>query len=237
MAMLLNICDIVAGYGSFKALRKVSLTVKEHETITILGANGAGKTTLLKAIMGLVKIREGSIEFDGERIDQLSPTDIVKKGIVLCPERGGCFPEMSVMKNLMLGSIFTKDRNALSQEYKKVVTLFPWIEERRAQRAGTLSGGQRQMLAIGRALMAKPRLLLLDEPSLGLAPIVINSIFQAINRLQDEGLTIILVEQNAAKSLDAANRAYVIEIGKVEISGDSATLKDDARIKKAYLGL
>ncbi|HUT42930.1 MAG TPA: ABC transporter ATP-binding protein [Desulfobacterales bacterium] len=235
--MLLNISDIVAGYGSFKALRKVSVTVKEHETVTILGANGAGKTTLIKSILGLVKIQEGSIEFNGERIDPLTTTDIVKKGIALCPEGGGCFPEMSVIKNLMLGSIYNKDKNAVSEAYKKVVTLFPLLEARREQKAGSLSGGERQMLAIGRALMSTPRLLLLDEPSLGLAPIVINSIFEAINRLRDEGQSIMLVEQNAAKSLLVADRAYIIELGEVIISGDSETLREDDRIKKAYLGI
>jgi len=235
--MLLKINNVVAGYGSFKALRKVSLAIKEHETVTILGANGAGKTTLVKSVIGIVKILEGSIEFDGMRIDRLTTPEIVKKGIALCPEGGDCFPEMSVMKNLMLGSIFIKDKSIIAEGFERIFKLFPILRDRAAQKAGLLSGGERQMLAIGRALMARPRLLLLDEPSMGLAPLVIDLIFQTISSLRDEGQAVMLIEQNAAKSLQVANRAYVIELGEVKISGGSEELKEDERVKQAYLGI
>ena len=235
--MLLNVNNIVVKYGSFKALKKVSMHLEEHEMVAILGANGAGKTTLIKSIIGLLKVLDGSIEFDGERIDRLNTTDIIKKHISVCPEGAGCFPEISVLKNLMLGSIFIKGKSVISDTYEKVIRLFPILEQRREQKAGSLSGGERQMLAIGRALMARPSLLLLDEPSLGLAPIVIDSIFETINSLRDQGLAILLIEQNAAKSLQLSDRAYVLELGEVKISGSSEELREDEQIKKAYLGI
>jgi len=235
--MLLNVRDLVAGYGSFQALRKVSLGVEEGDAVTILGANGAGKTTLVKAIAGLIETQEGIIEFDGGRIDQLPSYQVIKTGISICPEGGGCFPEMSVMKNLMMGAVLLKGRSVVDNAYQRVVNLFPILEDRKTQKAGSLSGGERQMLAVGRGLMAMPRLLIMDEPSRGLAPFVINTIFEAIEKLRDEGLTILLVEQNASKSLKIAGRGYVMELGRITISGTSKELIDDERVKKAYMGM
>lgn len=235
--MLLEVKDLVAGYGSFQALRKVSLGVDEGEAVTILGANGAGKTTLVRSIVGLIKPQDGMIKFDGYRIDRLSSFQIIPKGISLSPEGGGCFPEMSVRKNIMMGGILSKDRSVTEKAYRRVVELFPVLESRKTQKTGSLSGGERQMLAIGRALMGTPRLLVMDEPSLGLAPMIINSIFEAIERLRDQGLTILLVEQNASKSLKIAERGYVMELGRITITGTSEELTDDERVKKAYMGM
>jgi branched-chain amino acid transport system ATP-binding protein len=235
--MLLRVRDLVAGYGSYEALRKLSLEVAEAEAVTILGANGAGKTTLVKAIVGLLKPKAGLIEFQDKRIDRLPSYQVFKRGISICPEGGNCFPEMSVFKNLMMGALSLKDRAAVKNAYSRAVSLFPILESRRTQKAGSLSGGERQMLAIGRALMGGPKMLLMDEPSLGLAPLVINDIFKAIDRLKVQGLTILLVEQNASKSLKIADRGYVMELGKITISGTSKELSDDERVKDAYLGL
>lgn len=235
--MLLNIKDLVAGYGSFRALSHVSLTVEEGEAVAILGSNGAGKTTLVKAILSLVKAIEGSIEFEGHRIDQLPRHEIIRKGICVCPEGGLCFPEMSVYKNLMIGAAFSKGRVSIHNAHERVISLFPILERREAQKAGSLSGGERQMLAIGRALMGVPRLLLMDEPSLGLAPLVINNIFEAIGKLRTQGLSILLVEQNALKSLKVADRGYVMDLGEIIISGYSHKLEEDERVKQAYFGM
>jgi branched-chain amino acid transport system ATP-binding protein len=235
--MRLNVTDLVAGYGGFQALRKLSLGVRGGEGVTILGANGAGKTTLVKAIVGLIKPQSGVIEFDGQRIDKLPSNEIIKRGISVCPEGGGSFPDMSVMKNLIIGTIFLKDRFLIKSAYNRVVNLFPELETRKAQKAGSLSGGERQMLAIGRALMGMPRLLLMDEPSLGLAPMVVSNIFKTIRVLRSEGLTIMLVEQNASKSLEIADRGYVMELGRITISGTSEELRCHELVKKAYLGV
>jgi branched-chain amino acid transport system ATP-binding protein len=228
--MGLSVRELIAGYGGFQALRMVSLDVEEGEGVTILGANGAGKTTLIKTIVGL-------IEFDGNRIDQLPSYEIIKKGICVCPEGGGCFPEMSVMKNLMMGTVLLADRLFIKNAYDRVVNLFPQLESRKTQKAGSLSGGERQMLAIGRALMGMPRVLLMDEPSLGLAPMVISNIFKTIGTLHSEGLTIMLVEQNAQKSLEIADRGYVMELGKITISGTSDELRYNELVRKAYWGI
>ena len=235
--MLLNVTELVAGYGAFQALRKLSLGVGAGEGVTILGANGAGKTTLVKAIVGLIKPQGGVIEFDGQRIDKLPSNEIIKRGISICPEGGGCFPDMSVMKNLIMGTIFLKDRFLIKSAYNRVVNLFPKLETRKAQKAGSLSGGERQMLAIGRALMGMPRLLLMDEPSLGLAPMVVSNIFETIRVLRSEGLTIMLVEQNASKSLEITDRGYVMELGRITISGTSGELRCHELVKKAYWGM
>jgi branched-chain amino acid transport system ATP-binding protein len=235
--MLLKIKEIVAGYGGFQALRNLSLGLEAGEGVAILGANGAGKTTLVKAIIGLIKLQSGEIEFNGERIDKLPSNEIIKRGISISPEGGGCFPEMSIMKNLMMGAIFLKDKVMVKSAYDRVVTLFPKLETRKTQKAGSLSGGERQMLAIGRALMGKPKVLLMDEPSLGLAPMVVNNIFETIRVLRKEGLTIMLIEQNAAKSLEITDRGYVIELGRIVLSGTSEELKSHEIVKKAYLGV
>lgn len=235
--MLLEIWNLVAEYGSFQALREVSLGVDEKEVVTILGANGAGKTTLVKVVVGLVKSKKGRIQFMGDRIDQLSSSQIIPRGIAISPQGGGCFPDMSVMKNLLMGLITSKEKAEVNHLFRGVTDLFPVLEERKNQKAGSLSGGERQMLAIGRALMGSPRLLILDEPSLGLAPLVINSIFGTIERLKGQGLTILLVEQNASKSLKIADRGYVMELGRISIAGTSAELQQDERVKNAYMGL
>lgn len=235
--MLLSVRELLAGYGGFQALRMVSLGLEEGEGVTILGANGAGKTTLIKTIVGLIKPQSGVIEFEGNRIDQLPSYEIIKKGISVCPEGGGCFPEMSVMKNLTMGTILLADRSLIKSAYDRVVNLFPQLESRKSQKAGSLSGGERQMLAIGRALMGMPRVLLMDEPSLGLAPMIINNIFRTIGVLRSEGLTIMLVEQNASKSLEIADRGYIMELGKIIIYGTSDELRCNELVRKAYLGI
>ncbi len=235
--MLLEVREVVAGYGSFQALRHVSLHVAEGETVTMLGANGAGKTTLVKTVISLVKALQGEIEFAGARIDREPSYEVIRRGISVCPEGGGCFPEMSVLKNLMMGALLVEDQSALAGEYERVIQMFPVLERRRTQKAGSLSGGERQMLAIGRALMGRPRLLLMDEPSLGLAPLVIKSIFEAIVKLRERGLSILLIEQDASKSLKIADRGYVMELGKITASGTSRALMEDARVKRAYLGM
>lgn len=237
MNMLLEIKNLVAGYGQFQALREVSLNVKQGEIVTLLGANGSGKTTLVKTIASLVKASKGEIIFNGERIDQLPSYEVFKKGISICPEGGGCFPDMSVLKNLIMGTLLMKDRSSMEKEHEQVIELFPILEKRKTQKAGSLSGGERQMLAIGRALMGRPKLLVLDEPSLGLAPLIIKSIFEAIGKLRERGLTILLIEQNASKSLTVADRGYVMELGRILISGASKVLIEDPQVKKAYLGM
>lgn len=235
--MLLSVRELVAGYGGFQALRMVSLGLEEGEGVTILGANGAGKTTLIKTIVGLIKPKSGVIEFDGNRIDRLPSYEIIKEGICVCPEGGGCFPEMSVTKNLMMGTVLLEDRSLIKNAYNRVVNLFPQLESRKTQKAGSLSGGERQMLAIGRALMGMPRVLLMDEPSLGLAPMVISHIFKTIQTLRTEGMTILLVEQNAQKSLEIADRGYIMELGRITVSGTCEELKCNELVRKAYLGI
>lgn len=235
--MLLEIKNLIASYGKFQALREVSLNVQKGEIVTILGANGAGKTTLVRSIASLVKVPKGEIIFNGEQITRLPSYEIFKRGISICPEGGGCFPDMTVHKNLTIGSLLIKDSSSIEKEYKQVIEMFPILEKRKMQKAGSLSGGERQMLAIGRALMARPELLILDEPSLGLAPLVIKSIFEVIEELQKKGLTILLIEQNALKSLKVADRGYVLELGKILIDGNSNVLIEDPTVKKAYLGM
>lgn len=235
--MLLEIKNLIASYGKFQALREVSLNVQKGEIVTILGANGAGKTTLVRSIASLVKVPKGEIIFNGEQITRLPSYEIFKRGISICPEGGGCFPDMTVHKNLTIGSLLIKDSSSIEKEYKQVIEMFPILEKRKMQKAGSLSGGERQMLAIGRALMARPELLILDEPSLGLAPLVIKSIFEVIEELQKKGLTIMLIEQNALKSLKVADRGYVLELGKILIYGNSNVLIEDPTVKKAYLGM
>jgi branched-chain amino acid transport system ATP-binding protein len=237
MNMLLEIKNLVAGYGPFQALREVSLNIEQGEIVTLLGANGAGKTTLVRTIASLVKPSKGEIIFNGERIDHLPSYDVFKRGISICPEGGGCFPDMSVHKNLIMGTLLIKDSSSIDREYKQAIELFPILEKRKKQKAGSLSGGERQMLAIGRALMAKPKLLVMDEPSLGLAPLIIKSIFESIVKLRDTGLSILLIEQNASKSLKVADRGYVLELGRILTFGKSEVLIEDPVVKKAYLGM
>ena len=234
---MLNIQDLHTRYGSFLALKNLSLTVHKGEIVTLLGANGAGKTTLLKTISGLLKPYAGSLMFEGRRIDSLPPNEIVRLGIAHCPEGRKLFPDMTVRKNLQLGA-FTrlKDKQGVDQSIKEVLELFPILRERARQSAGTLSGGEQQMLSMGRALMTNPKLFLLDEPSLGLAPMVVRSLFETIRKINEKGMTIFLVEQNASLALQVAHQGYVIENGRIVLVDSSLNLLNNEKVKQAYLG-
>ena len=234
MSELLRIEDLKVNYGGIEAVKGISLSVEEGQIVTLIGANGAGKSTTLRTISGLVKARSGKITFAGEDITGLDPTSIVKKGITMAPEGRRIFPDMTVKENLRMGAYLRKDD--LSADYDLVYDLFPRLKEREWQLGGTLSGGEQQMLAVGRALMAKPKMMMMDEPSLGLAPIVVKGIFDIIRRINDQGVTILLIEQNANMALQAAHTAYVLETGRITMTGTGAELLADERIKEAYLG-
>jgi branched-chain amino acid transport system ATP-binding protein len=235
--MLLNLEGIYTFYGKFPALSDVCLHVEKGEIVTLLGSNGAGKSTLLKTISGLMHARSGRITFGGKRVENLHPNEIVRLGISQCPEGRKLFPEMSVFKNLRLGAyIRRRDKKGLEGSLTEVFQLFPILRERAAQLAGTLSGGEQQMLAMGRALMSRPSLLLLDEPSLGLAPLVVRALFQTIRDINHRQMTILLVEQNASQALRVAHRGYVLETGRIVLSGPGKDLLNDEKVKKAYLG-
>lgn len=236
MALLLSVQNIDVFYGPIQALFSVSLEVEEGEIVTLIGANGAGKSTLLRTISGLLKPRAGSIYFENEDLTRKSSIEIVKSGISHVPEGRRVFPEMTVLENLELGAYVRKDRSEIEKDLKTVFERFPRLYERRNQLAGTLSGGEQQMLAIGRALMSRPRLLLLDEPSMGLAPILVSEIFEIIKEINARGTTILLIEQNANMALSIANRAYVIETGKIVLNGTSQEVASNPDVKKAYLG-
>ncbi|MEH6995873.1 ABC transporter ATP-binding protein [Neobacillus drentensis] len=233
---MLNVNGIDVFYGNIQALKGVSLEINEGEIVTLIGANGAGKSTLLKTLSGLLKPKSGSIEYLGNSISGKAPQSIVKVGISHVPEGRRVFANMSVEENLELGAYLRKDAAGIRKDIQSVYELFPRLQERRKQLSGTLSGGEQQMLAMGRAIMAKPKLLLLDEPSMGLAPLMVKTIFQIIEKINQDGTTILLVEQNANMALSVADRAYVIETGKVVISGTAAELQASEEIKKAYLG-
>ena len=237
--MGLQVENIHTQYGESEILRGVSLKIAEGELLCLLGANGAGKTTLLRTISGLVKPVKGSLHFRETRIDRLTPEEIVKVGISQCQEGRGIFPRMTVLKNLMLGAYVRIDgKNNILDTLKEVFDLFPLLKTRRKQLGGTLSGGEQQMLAIGRALMAKPKLLILDEPSMGLAPIVVEDIFKTIHKINNErGTTIFLVEQNASVSLNLAQRGYVMENGEITLDGSAGDLLHDEKVIESYLGL
>jgi branched-chain amino acid transport system ATP-binding protein len=236
LALLLSVQNIDVFYGPIQALFSVSLEVEEGEIVTLIGANGAGKSTLLRTISGLLKPRAGSIYFENEDLTKKSSIEIVKSGISHVPEGRRVFPEMTVLENLELGAYVRKDRSEIEKDLKTVFERFPRLYERRNQLAGTLSGGEQQMLAIGRALMSRPRLLLLDEPSMGLAPILVSEIFEIIKEINARGTTILLIEQNANMALSIANRAYVIETGKIVLNGTSQEVASNPDVKKAYLG-
>jgi branched-chain amino acid transport system ATP-binding protein len=234
---LLRVDDLVVRYGPVVAVREVSLQVEQGEIVALLGANGAGKSSTLNAITGLVPPASGRIAFRGEELQRLAPEQIVKRGLSLTPEGRRVFPRLSVADNLRLGAVPQRDRTSTEAARKRVFDLFPVLRERVSQSAGTLSGGQQQMLAIGRSLMAGPALLLLDEPSLGLAPILVEQIFELIGRLRDEGTTILLVEQNVHRALQISDRAYVLVSGQIEHEGQAAALRASAEIERAYLGI
>ena len=231
---LLEISDIHTYYGNIEALKGVSLTVEEGEVVTLIGSNGAGKSTTLRSVSGLTAPSEGSVKFDGEEIAGMAPQEIVRLGISLSPEGRHCFARMTVRENLDLGAYLRSD--SYSDDMDRVFDLFPRLKEREKQKAGTMSGGEQQMLAIGRALMAKPRLLLLDEPSMGIAPILVDRIYETIKEINSQGTTILLVEQNANHALDASKRGYVLATGEVALADDSAALRKNPEVQKAYLG-
>lgn len=225
-------------YGNIQALWQVSLSVKEGEVIAIVGSNGAGKSTVLRTISGLIKPQKGSIEFDSKRIDPLSPDEIVRLGISMVPEGRELFPRMSVLENLELGAAYIEEAYGVTaQSLYWVYGLFPVLQERSGQLAGTLSGGEQQMLAIGRALMSRPKILMLDEPSLGLAPLLVAEVFKTTAKVSQEGVTILLVEQNVRQSLKMAHRAYVLENGRIVLEGTGQELFDNPQVKEAYLGI
>ena len=236
--MFLHVNQLYSYYGRSEILHGVSLEINEGELICLLGANGAGKTTLLKSIVGLVNQKNGTIAFSGNRIDSLSPEKIVKMGITLCPEDKKLFPNMSVLKNLELGAWVHKgNREIIDGNLETVFTHFPILKERIKQDAGTLSGGEQEMLVIGRSLMSNPKLLILDEPSLGIAPLVVEHILEVVCDINREGTTVLLVEQNASASLSIASRGYVMETGDIILQGPSAELLSNEKVKKAYLGI
>ena len=234
--MLLEVKNITVHYGKSVALDNVSLEVAEGSVVSIIGANGAGKSTILKALSGLVPLTSGEIYFADSRIDRLTPTDIVKLGIVHIPEGRWLFPYLTVMVNLQLGASLRKDKAGINKDLEEVFERFPRLRERRKQQAGTLSGGEQQMLAIARGLMAKPRLLLMDEPSLGLAPIVVEQLGDVIKDINQEGVSVLLVEQNVPLALRVANRGYALQTGRVVLEGDINEFRSAETVKRAYLG-
>jgi len=236
--MLLKVQDIETYYGSAQALKGVSLKVEKGELISILGANGAGKTTLLRTISGLIEPKRGSIEFEGQRIDRLGAEEIVRLGISHCPEGRKLFPQMTVFKNLLLGAYVRKaDQQGIQETREEIFSLFPVLKDRQGQLAGTLSGGEQQMLVISRGLMSRPKLLMLDEPSLGIAPLLVARIFEIIKDINRRGMTILLVEQNAAIALNIAHQGYVLETGEIILSGEARQLLSEEKVKQAYLGV
>ena len=236
MADLLRVTGLRAGYGATEVLRGIDLAVQPGEIVAVLGSNGVGKTTLNKALSGVIPVRAGAISFGGERTERASPQRIVEAGLIHVPEGRRVFADMSVRDNLVLGS-YRRGRAHRAANLERVLQTFPRLRERAGQAAGTLSGGEQQMLAIGRGLMAEPRLLILDEPSLGLSPLLVEEMFALIARLRADGLSILLVEQNVVQSLDLADRAYVLENGLCVLSGPAAVLRDDPDLKRTYLGL
>jgi branched-chain amino acid transport system ATP-binding protein len=232
---LLEVADIRARYGAIEALKGISLTVDEGEVVTMIGSNGAGKSTTLRSISGLTPPSAGKITFAGEEITRVPAHEIVVRGIALAPEGRHCFPRMTVRENLDLGA-HRRRGPEIADDLDRVFTLFPRLKERERQKVGTMSGGEQQMLAIGRALMARPKLLMLDEPSLGIAPNLVQRIYETIGEINRSGVAILLVEQNANYALDAASRGYVLETGRVVLTKDSAGLRNDPGVQKAYLG-
>ncbi|MEU2666757.1 ABC transporter ATP-binding protein [Micromonospora sp. NPDC007220] len=235
--MLLEIDDVSLLYGRIQALHGISLTVDEGEIVALIGANGAGKSTTMRAISGIRPVASGSIRFNGEDITKLRADLRVRRGLCQAPEGRGIFPGMTVLENLDMGAYTRRDRAGIVQDLDRVLGLFPRLAERRRQQGGTLSGGEQQMLAVGRALMSRPKLLLLDEPSMGLAPMLIQQIFDIIVEINQQGTTVLLVEQNAQQALARAHRAYVLETGRIVKSGTGAELLHDPAVKEAYLGV
>ncbi len=234
--LMLDVQDLHVYYGNIAALKGISLDVRPGEIVTLVGSNGAGKSTTLRTISGLLRARKGKVTFDGRSLNGIAGHDIVKLGISQSPEGRRIFPKMSVQENLELGAFLRKDKAGVAADFDRVLALFPRLQERIGQKAGTMSGGEQQMLAVGRALMGRPRLLLLDEPSMGLAPVLVDLIFETIATIREQGTTILLVEQNALAALRIADRAYVLESGVIKLQGDAADLAQNPEVAAAYLG-
>ena len=233
---MLEVTGLHVAYGGIQAVRSITFHVNEGETVALVGANGAGKTSTLKAISRVIDAVGGDVHFCGEKISQIAPHDIIRKGIALVPEGRGVFPRLTVAENLAMGAFVRNDAVDIEKDLKMVYGYFPRLKEREAQLAGTLSGGEQQMLAIGRALMSRPRLLLLDEPSMGLAPIMVQKIFEVIHKVAAQGMTILLIEQNAKLALETSQRGYVMESGEITLHGAAAQLLDEPKVRVAYLG-
>jgi len=234
---ILEVHDLHSYYGNIHALKGVSLTVEKAEIVTLIGANGAGKSTTLKTITGLVRPRQGRVVFEGEDLGQYKAHQVVYKGVAMVPEGRGIFARLTTAENLDMGAYHRRDKAGIAEDLERVYTLFPRLKERESQVAGTLSGGEQQMLATGRALMAHPRLLLMDEPSMGLAPILVEGIFETIERINKEGTTILLVEQNAQMALQVAHRGYVLQTGQIVLTDTAQALRQNEMVRHAYLGI
>lgn len=234
--VLLKVSGLKVAYGGIQAVKGVDFEVREGELVTLIGSNGAGKTTTMKAITGLLPMNEGDIEYVGKSIRGRGAWDLVKQGLAMVPEGRGVFTRMSITENLMMGAHIRTDRAGIAQDLDKVFTIFPRLRERRDQLAGTMSGGEQQMLAMGRALMSRPKVLLMDEPSMGLSPIMVDKIFEVVREVYAQGVTILLVEQNASRALQIADRAYVMESGVITMSGEARQMLSDPKVRAAYLG-
>lgn len=235
-AVLLSVHDVKVAYGGIQAVKGVSLEVRDGELVSLIGSNGAGKTTTMKAITGLLPLGGGHIELAGKTIDGQGPWDLVQQGLAMVPEGRGVFTRMTIVENLQMGAYIRNDNAAIAEDIERVFTTFPRLKERRDQLAGTMSGGEQQMLAMGRALMSRPKVLLLDEPSMGLSPIMVDKIFEVIQEVSAQGVTILLVEQNASRALQIADRGYVMESGLITLSGDAHEMLHDPKVREAYLG-
>ncbi|HSB87075.1 MAG TPA: ABC transporter ATP-binding protein [Ilumatobacteraceae bacterium] len=233
---MLSVNEIHVYYGNIAAVKGISLTVYPGEIVSLIGGNGAGKSTTMRSISGLLKLKRGSIDFEGQRISSLKGHEVAERGIAQSPEGRRIFPRMTVTENLELGAFLRKDKGAISADMDRVFELFPRLKERLTQKSGTLSGGEQQMLAMGRALMAQPKLLLLDEPSMGLAPVLVEAVFETIKKVNDQGTTVLLVEQNALAALNIADHAYVLETGLITLEGSAEELAHNDEVRKAYLG-
>ena len=235
-AVLLSVHDVKVAYGGIQAVKGVSLEVREGELVSLIGSNGAGKTTTMKAITGLLPLGGGHIQLAGKTIDGQGPWNLVQQGLAMVPEGRGVFTRMTIVENLQMGAYIRDDNAAIAEDIERVFTTFPRLKERRDQLAGTMSGGEQQMLAMGRALMSRPKVLLLDEPSMGLSPIMVDKIFEVIQDVSAQGVTILLVEQNASRALQIADRGYVMESGLITLSGDAHEMLHDPKVREAYLG-
>ena len=234
--ILLQVSGLKVAYGGIQAVKGVDFEVREGELVTLIGSNGAGKTTTMKAITGTLGINDGDIEYLGKSVRGQGPWDLVRQGLAMVPEGRGVFARMTIVENLQMGAYVRTDTVAIAQDIEKVFTIFPRLKERRDQLAGTMSGGEQQMLAMGRALMSRPKVLLMDEPSMGLSPIMVDKIFEVVRDVYAQGVTILLVEQNASRALAVANRAYVMDSGLITMSGDAKVMLKDPKVRAAYLG-